>query len=120
MILFIKKKLFSRSCFVLTLFSLIACSDKASNRYAPGSFDHADKQLQTALERQANIQQAQGIILFIGDGMSVTTVTASRIFAGQKSGKTGEEHALFLNHSHIQDYLKPIIPTNKRPTLPAP
>lgn len=96
MILFIKNKLFSRNCFVLMLFSVIACSDKASNRYSPGSFDHANKQLQTALERQANIQQAQGIILFIGDGMSVTTVTASRIFAGQKSGKTGEEHALFF------------------------
>ncbi len=37
---------------------------------------------------------AKNIILFIGDGMGVSTVTAARIFAGQQLGKTGEEHQL--------------------------
>ena len=36
----------------------------------------------------------EGIVLFIGDGMGVSTVTAARIYAGQKLGKTGEEHSL--------------------------
>ncbi len=37
---------------------------------------------------------ARNIILFVGDGMSMTTVTAARIFAGQLDGATGEEHRL--------------------------
>ena len=37
---------------------------------------------------------AKNIILFVGDGMSMTTVTAARIFAGQQSGQNGEEHVL--------------------------
>lgn len=38
--------------------------------------------------------QAKNVILFIGDGMGVSTVTAGRIFAGQQLGKDGEEHNL--------------------------
>ena len=36
----------------------------------------------------------QSVVLFLGDGMGVSTVTAGRIYAGQKLGKTGEEHSL--------------------------
>lgn len=90
------KKFFAQLKIVFLLSLLTACSDKIPNKFSPGSFDHADRQLQLALEQQANTQQAKGIILFIGDGMSIATVTASRIFAGQKEGKTGEEHQLFF------------------------
>jgi alkaline phosphatase len=37
---------------------------------------------------------ARNVILFIGDGMGVSTVTAARIFAGQAKGLAGEEHSL--------------------------
>ncbi len=37
---------------------------------------------------------AKNAIIFLGDGMDVTTVTAARIFAGQLAGKRGEEHRL--------------------------
>lgn len=37
---------------------------------------------------------AKNVIIFIGDGMGVSTVTASRIFHGQKEGKSGEETSL--------------------------
>lgn len=37
---------------------------------------------------------AKNIILFVGDGMSIATVTASRILAGQQSGQSGEEFEL--------------------------
>ena len=40
------------------------------------------------------IGAAQNIILFIGDGMSLTTVTAARILDGQKKGFLGEENTL--------------------------
>jgi alkaline phosphatase len=36
----------------------------------------------------------RNVILFIGDGMGVSTVTAARIHAGQLAGGSGEEHNL--------------------------
>ncbi|MCG8414987.1 MAG: alkaline phosphatase [Pseudomonadales bacterium] len=37
---------------------------------------------------------ARNVILFVGDGMGVSTVTAARIFEGQLRGETGEENLL--------------------------
>lgn len=41
-------------------------------------------------------KRAKNIILFVGDGMGVSTVTAARILAGQRKGMSGEENALFF------------------------
>ncbi|MCG2633401.1 MAG: alkaline phosphatase [Gammaproteobacteria bacterium] len=41
-------------------------------------------------------KRAKNVILFVGDGMGVSTVTAARIYEGQTLGKTGEEHELFF------------------------
>ena len=38
--------------------------------------------------------KAKNVILFVGDGMGISTVTAARIMAGQLEGKLGEEHQL--------------------------
>ena len=40
----------------------------------------------------------KNVILFIGDGMGVSTVTAARIFEGQQRGNTGEENLLSFEH----------------------
>ncbi len=37
---------------------------------------------------------AKNVILFIGDGMGISTITAARIYEGQKRGMTGEENSL--------------------------
>src|SRR5690349_2512329 len=37
---------------------------------------------------------AKNVILFIGDGMGVSTLTAARIFEGQQRGESGEENRL--------------------------
>jgi alkaline phosphatase len=37
---------------------------------------------------------AKNLILFVGDGMSLTTVAAARILEGQQQGQSGEEHRL--------------------------
>lgn len=37
---------------------------------------------------------AKNVILFVGDGMGISTVTAARILAGQLQGQTGEEYQL--------------------------
>ncbi|CAL8078183.1 unnamed protein product [Orchesella dallaii] len=39
---------------------------------------------------------AKNVILFIGDGMGMPTITASRIFKGQQAGHSGEEGYLFF------------------------
>ena len=39
-------------------------------------------------------QKAKNVILFIGDGMGISTITAARIYDGQKRGETGEENTL--------------------------
>jgi alkaline phosphatase len=38
--------------------------------------------------------KAKNVILFVGDGMSVSTITAARILAGQQLGQFGEEFQL--------------------------
>lgn len=51
---------------------------------------------------------AKNLILFIGDGMGISTITAGRIFDGQSQGKPGEEHSLafedFENVAMIKTY----------------
>lgn len=50
----------------------------------------------------------QNVILFLGDGMGVSTVTAARILAGQRAGELGEEHVLpfetFPNVALVKTY----------------
>ena len=52
--------------------------------------------------------EPRNAILFIGDGMGVSTVTAARIFAGQQHGATGEENVLsferFPNVALVKTY----------------
>ena len=38
--------------------------------------------------------KAKNVILFLGDGMGITTITASRILEGQMRGESGEENQL--------------------------
>jgi len=47
-----------------------------------------------AAERGATQGRAKNVILFLGDGMSLTTVAAARILDGQRKGQPGEENLL--------------------------
>ncbi|XP_053177899.1 alkaline phosphatase-like [Scomber japonicus] len=53
--------------------------------------------LHTALNVEPNIHLAKNLILFLGDGMGVPTVTAARILKGQLAGKSGEETSLVMD-----------------------
>ena len=48
----------------------------------------------TQAEVDALRGQAKNVILFVGDGMGVSTVTAARILEGQRKGLMGEENQL--------------------------
>lgn len=50
--------------------------------------------------------KAKNIILFVGDGMGISTVTAARILAGQQLGKLGEEHQLSFDKFPYSGFAK--------------
>ncbi len=56
------------------------------------------KQGKSAVEKRIaynpNVNQAKNVILIVGDGMSVATLSAARIYEGQKDSGRGEEHLL--------------------------
>jgi alkaline phosphatase len=54
----------------------------------------AQETLKKNLQKQWNTNIAKNVILFLGDGMGIPTVTAARIYKGQKQNKTGEEEKL--------------------------
>ncbi|WGL15517.1 alkaline phosphatase [Microbulbifer bruguierae] len=59
-------------------------------------FTEAEQRLQRAAQVEINNKRgaAKNIILFVGDGMGISTVTGARILAGQLQGQTGEEYQL--------------------------
>ncbi len=54
----------------------------------------AESLLQQNLTQRPITTPAKNIILFVGDGMGISTVTATRILDGQLKGKSGEENIL--------------------------
>ncbi|XP_073811726.1 membrane-bound alkaline phosphatase-like [Musca autumnalis] len=72
------------------------------NRFTPKEEKHPEfwhslahrelfKQLQ---KKDLNRNKAKNVILFLGDGMSLSTITAARILKGQRKNQTGEEESL--------------------------
>ncbi|NVJ69523.1 MAG: alkaline phosphatase [Alphaproteobacteria bacterium] len=59
-------------------------------------------------ERKVNTKRAKNVILFIGDGMGISTLTAGRILEGQLAGHSGEENYLsferFPNTGLVKTY----------------
>ena len=58
--------------------------------------EHAEKHLQKILDKQGikSVNVAKNVIYFVGDGMSVATIAAGRIFKGQMNRNAGEETEL--------------------------
>ncbi|XP_036409748.1 intestinal-type alkaline phosphatase-like [Megalops cyprinoides] len=53
--------------------------------------------LRRALDLRPDPHRAKNLILFLGDGMGIATVTAARILKGQMAGRTGEETSLTMD-----------------------
>ena len=98
----------------IALLAIVGC-DRATNEVSPPNnhdlqlTDKANpwfrssitvlEQKRLAAEKiQNQLGAAKNIILFVGDGMSLTTVTASRIFEGQRNGLLGEENNLSFDN----------------------
>ncbi|XP_060798207.1 alkaline phosphatase, tissue-nonspecific isozyme [Neoarius graeffei] len=57
----------------------------------------AQATLNAALTRQFNANVAKNIVLFLGDGMGITTITAARILKGQLEQRQGEETVMTMD-----------------------
>ena len=65
-------------------------------------FDAGRRTVEELKSLRKNKRQARNVILFLGDGMGVSTVTAARILAGQLRGDSGEEnHLSFERFPHL-------------------
>ncbi|GAA4365315.1 alkaline phosphatase [Kangiella marina] len=71
-------------------------------------FNQGKTRVDAALETEEVLVKgsAKNVILFVGDGMGVSTVTAARIFAGQKAGHTGEEYQLSFDKFPVAGFAK--------------
>jgi alkaline phosphatase len=68
---------------------------QSANRETPQSwYQDGQQAVESAMSLQQDKRPARNIILFIGDGMGVSTVTAARILEGQLRGENGEENLL--------------------------
>lgn len=57
-------------------------------------FSDGQRAIAEAKKRTPNNSRAKNIILFVGDGMGISTITAARILDGQLRGGSGEENSL--------------------------
>jgi alkaline phosphatase len=57
-------------------------------------FDDGQATLKDRKAQKPNAKRARNVILFVGDGMDPTTLTAARIYDGQSRGEQGEENFL--------------------------
>ena len=71
-------------------------------------FSDGAQALQRAVQQPINNQPgaAKNIILFVGDGMGISTVTAARILAGQQLGHSGEEYQLSFEQMPFAGLIK--------------
>lgn len=87
---------FRRFGFVILGIFLLACTREA--RAEPESPQRWYRDGRAAVERakrlRPNTANAKNVILFLGDGMGISTVTAARILDGQHRGQSGEENLL--------------------------
>jgi alkaline phosphatase len=79
---------------LLLLLALLPAAAVAADATKNPQFQAGQAALQQALNRPQPKRQARNIILFIGDGMGINSVTAGRIFAGQARGLDGASYKL--------------------------
>lgn len=79
--------------FLSTVFTT-GCATASDNSW----MTQGEEALKSRLAAQAFPDKAKNVIIFIGDGMGISTVTAARIFDGQSRGESGEENMLSFEH----------------------
>uniref|UniRef100_A0A4W4FRS1 alkaline phosphatase n=1 Tax=Electrophorus electricus TaxID=8005 RepID=A0A4W4FRS1_ELEEL len=87
-----------KSSSFLIFFRLFNCWNSLKEEQDPQFWNvKAQQALVSALAVKPNVHRAKNLILFLGDGMGLTTLTAARILKGQLAGRTGEEGTLTMD-----------------------
>ena len=86
-----------------TLISLAACQTAPATQQTDNEWSKAGVDaLNARINATSYPDKAKNVILFVGDGMGISTVTAARIFDGQSRGQSGEENFLaFENFPNV-------------------
>jgi len=79
---------------VLCGLGLASISRAGIDETPAGWYAAGQASVEAAARHQANRLRARNVILFVGDGMGISTVTAARILEGQLWGESGEENLL--------------------------
>lgn len=79
---------------VLTVASELDPADEPAVADPPEMLEVSTVPEVSKVPQTVQVPKARNVILFVGDGMGVTTVTAARILEGQLRGQTGEENLL--------------------------
>ncbi|WOJ92260.1 alkaline phosphatase [Congregibacter variabilis] len=61
---------------------------------------------QTRVSQAQTSGTAKNVVLFLGDGMGISTITAARILAGQQQGNPGEENRLSFEEFPVTGLVK--------------
>lgn len=78
----------------LTLAAALLATSALAQPATDPYYKAGEAALAKALATPANTGRAKNVILFLGDGMGISTVTASRIYEGQSRGVDGESSSL--------------------------
>ena len=84
-------KSFNRKIIATICLSALAGVAEAQRNESPNQwYAEGAGELQHTLQMKPNMNRAKNVILFVGDGMGISTVTAARIFDGQQRYESGE------------------------------
>ncbi|OXB82420.1 UNVERIFIED_CONTAM: hypothetical protein H355_000678, partial [Colinus virginianus] len=84
-------------CFLLLFLAPLTAAATSDAEKTPQYWNEgARRRLAAALALQPTAQRAKNVILFVGDGMGLPTVSAARIYKGQLAGSSGEESVLAM------------------------
>jgi alkaline phosphatase len=73
----------------------------AAQKIMDSDYDRAAQRVAERSREGRSSEHARNVILFVGDGMGISTITAARILEGQRRGESGEDNRLsFENFPH--------------------
>ncbi len=86
--------MYRRCIGVLTAIALASGAATAENVHRDNWYASGASEVTSRLGVEPVTGRARNVILFIGDGMGISTITAARILEGQLRGGSGEDNAL--------------------------
>ena len=84
---------------LISMFVAGLCALSASGAGDPGDYQRAAASVEARARAGSPPKRARNVILFVGDGMGISTITAARILEGQQRGESGEQ-----NHLSFEDF----------------